>query len=484
METAELLRSARRYWRVPVVALLGALLAFGGSYLLSPSYVSKTKLLVRGRSTTVLSSQGKDLSSQPGVVDSNLAKALGDTQGALVGSRVVAEMVVKDLKLDTPRPKPHGIVKKVRAKFKTVYKVTRAWVTYGRYEEPPRHKAAVDAVFNSLSAAPLKDSYVLELSASSDDPRLSAAMADSGADALVKVSTDRFRQEATRYRDFLSKEVARAQTAVDQAHDAVENYKRDHNITDADLSVQLSTTSKEDLQNQLRDTSIKLDAARAQLGSIEASLAATAPTSSSQNSVQTGRSETNVDNTTPNPVYQQLLLAKQTAESDVASLDAQHAAILRALSPDGSSDLTAEQTQLQKLQLAVDSAESNYKDVNGKYADAVIQASDSPVEVTRVDTANVPTYPVSPVRYLYLLMGLLCGALAGAGLTYLTGGRRVIDLRHPSEDPYDEPTAQMPAVVTAPVAVTAPAEPMTGSVPGSVPLTNPYGPNGQGSSTP
>ena len=47
----------------------------------------------------------------------------------------------------------------------------------------------------------------------------------------------------------------------------------------------------------------------------------------------------------------------------------------------------------------------------------------SPIDLNRVGDADLPTYPTSPKRYLYLLLGLLIGALAGGGLTYLARRR-------------------------------------------------------------
>jgi len=38
----------RRYWRVALVAVLGALIAFGGSFMNEPTYASSTRLLSAG----------------------------------------------------------------------------------------------------------------------------------------------------------------------------------------------------------------------------------------------------------------------------------------------------------------------------------------------------------------------------------------------------------------------------------------------------
>src|SRR5438128_12179736 len=85
---------------IMLVAVLAMGLAYAGSYLFSPSYSATTKVLVRAREARFLTSSGQDLSRQPGVIDSSLAKSLGQTNAGLVTGRDVAERVVRDLGLD------------------------------------------------------------------------------------------------------------------------------------------------------------------------------------------------------------------------------------------------------------------------------------------------------------------------------------------------------------------------------------------------
>jgi len=153
----------REYWRVGVVAVMAALIAFIGSFALSATYQATTRVLIRGRDTTLLDGNGASLASQQGVVDSQLATALSDTQAALVSNRAVATRVVDDLHLDQPRAKPGGPGAKVRRGFTSVYKHLRAFVTHGFYKEPDRRTAAIDAVQKGLTAAQGHNGFALEL---------------------------------------------------------------------------------------------------------------------------------------------------------------------------------------------------------------------------------------------------------------------------------------------------------------------------------
>ena len=81
----------RKHWRlIVIVAVLASSIAFGASYLFTPSYAATTQILVRAREARFLTSTGQDLSRQPGVVDSNLAKALAQTNAGLVSSRLMS----------------------------------------------------------------------------------------------------------------------------------------------------------------------------------------------------------------------------------------------------------------------------------------------------------------------------------------------------------------------------------------------------------
>jgi len=218
------LEAIRRNFRLIVIVAIGAMIvAYAGSYLFGTVYSATTTILVRAREARFLTSTGQDLSTQPGVIDSSLAKALSQTNSGLIKSREVAERVVNELKLDTPRPESGSIFNAALSSLKRAFNVARALIAHGFYAEPSsRYEGAVASTQGQLSATPIKDSYLIEVKASAGEAKLAAAMADAASDALLDVSKTRFQQDARTYRDFLKERVDTARAEVDAAERVIQ----------------------------------------------------------------------------------------------------------------------------------------------------------------------------------------------------------------------------------------------------------------------
>lgn len=457
MTTADIRTIVRNYWRVPLAGLLAAMVAFGGSYLMSTQYASATRLLIRGRDATFLTNTGQDLSKQPGVVDSSLATALSDTQSALLDSRTVASMVVADLHLDRPKPVPSGPLHKIKDLINKV----KSYAVHGMYVVPDPHNAAVDTVFGGLDAKQLKTSYVIELDASAADPTLAQAIANSAANALVTVSRRRFQDEAAAYRDFLKAQLDQASANQDAASKAITDFERAHNIVSSSSDPTLAASSQASLRQQLTSADADLAAARARLTSLQSSLASIQATDSNVTNVTTGRSSTAISSTGPDAAYQNLLEATKEGQANIAALSARRDSIATALSPVAAgSGSDAKVVGLDALNARLSNATDQYKTLSGEYSTAVVNANSATVDVTRLDQANLPSYPFRPVRVLYLMLGLFFGAIVGFFLSYF----KVNKHRRPLLDPDGHMVVRRPGQGLIP----QPAGPASMAVPHAV----------------
>ncbi len=466
MNTRDVFSRAKPYWRVYVVAILGGLIAYLGSYAISPTYTSTTRVLLRGRETTLLSSTGQNLSGQPGVIDSTLATALGETQSAVVSSTAVSEAVVDKLHLDAPKATDDGVVSKIKGGVAGTIKRTKAYLTHGFYAEPSTRDAAVTEVQGGLTATPLKDSYVLELTGSADTAQGAADVTNTAADVLVAMSAARYQDEANRNRDFLGEQVKRTETEVNDAAAAKRNYEEQNGVTSVQSSLDDSSASRTKVEDDLRAAGVDLSGLQAQLDTVNAQLAATSPTIDGASKIVTGRSDTSIVTTQQNATYESLQVDKNRLEGAIAGAKARQQTLQGVLAGDPNSALSAQAAGVEQLDQRLTAAQKTYQDVNTQYQNAVLTAQHNNIEITRIDTAQVPTFPVSPVRYNYLFLGLLCGALAGAGLTWLRHRGEAVDAegaepsvaggsdrRSYDPDPYTDPTQQETLDITTPVTV-------------------------------
>ncbi len=105
-------------------------------------------------------------------------------------------------------------------------------------------------------------------------------------------------------------------------------------------------------------------------------------------------------------------------------MSAQRAAIVSTLSTTTASakPLTAAQTELSQLVLSSSVAAQNFSTLSGQYQQALLGSGQNTVETMHIDKAAPPVLPTSPIRYLYLLVGLVLGAL----LSFLIVHARVL----------------------------------------------------------
>lgn len=406
-----------RHWRlIAVVAIVAGLVAFGVSYLFSPRYTATTHLLVRANEARFLTTNGQDLQQQAGVIDGSLVKSLDQTYSSMLTSRTLSEQVVNQLHLDQ-RKGDTSLLGQARASVKKVYNVTKAILIHGFYAEPTPHEGAVTTVQESITAQPIQDSYMLEVSASADDPRLAAAIANAAVDEVSAEIQARDKSEANTYRDFLLTQVDKAASQVADANAAIQNYKQTNNLTDIQQQLSLNAESNQSVVDQLRKADVDLAAARAKASALSGSLNALSPTDSTTSTVTTGRSTTTLTNSGTNTIYANLRTELADAQAQIASLQAQHDALTDLLNTK-SSALPAQQAELNNLQLKLDTANGAYTAIRHAYEAAQVNSADTPIEVTRVDTAAPPLYPDRPLRYLFLLVGILLGAIAGALLAW------------------------------------------------------------------
>ncbi|WP_089155523.1 GNVR domain-containing protein [Micromonospora sp. NBS 11-29] len=436
-----MLRAARPYWRIPAFALLTAALAFAGSFLFPPTYASTTRLLIHGADVRFLSASGQDTAVQRSLIDS---KTLTETYAGMATSRSAAIAVVDELHLDRPDT-GHGPVHALKSVVAWTYRCGRAFVTHGYCAKVPRRERAIQRVQEGVSAAQLgmtsgdaagrPGAFILELSGSGETGEQARDVTDALADHLVRMSGQHAEAAAAAYVSALEKQVEAAGADVRSRSAAVERFEDSRGISAADEQQVLDIQAYSSLRGDLRGAEAELADSRAQLASIDAVLGATDADATSKQRISTGRSDTTVQTTEGNPVFSALQSQRNTLVSRIAGLRARVSRLNQQIRDTSPTTLNADQSELAGLLKDLDLAREQQAQLTGQVQQARTQLATDASELTRLDTAGVPSYPVAPKRYLYLALGLLLGGLAGAGLTWSAARRE------PAGEPDEPPPA-------------------------------------------
>lgn len=421
-----------QYWRIIAVATIGGLLAFMGSFLVDERYESSTRLLIHGRDATFLSSTGQDLTAQPGVIDSSLATSLASTYAGIATGRTVATTVVDENNLDEQEPRS-GFVATVAKGLAWTYRCGRAFITSGFCAPVDEYEKAVLEIQEGTSVEPLganaggtaglSGSYVLEIRASGSTPERAQLITDAVADELVAASRTRFTVDSTDSIESLQTLVAEAEETLAQRSRRLARFANENGIVSADGNGSLSAATNEQLELELISARAEEADLRARLTSIASSLRAIPAQETERQTIDTGRSRTEVNTSGSSNVYNELLVQQRQLQSELDGEAARVDQLTRALQGRPVIEDNAVAAELAARQAAVERAERTLTDLSDQLRALQITAAQGPADLTRLDEASLPTYPAEPKRYLYLALGLLIGAVAGGLLTALAARR-------------------------------------------------------------
>ncbi|HEY5822515.1 MAG TPA: Wzz/FepE/Etk N-terminal domain-containing protein [Propionibacteriaceae bacterium] len=420
----------RRYWRIPLVALLAGALAFAASFVVGSTYESSTRLLVHGRDATFLTSTGQDLSAQPGVVDSSLSQALLSTYAGIATSRSVATDIVGELSLDT-QPASTSVYAPLTQAAAWAYRCGRAFLTSGFCAKVDPLEKAILEVQEGITAQPTgtnsgadagqQASYVLEVTASGNSPEQAKAVTDALANELVSLSNDRFKRDADANVVALQKQVKIAQTEVQEATAQVSAYQTKHGISVGDAKQVLSAGTIETVRSDLLKARADLADTEAQLASIEGSLANIPRDERTKETIVTGRSTTETNTQGANSVYNDLLSKLNGLKAQEAGQSARVDRLQKQVDAAKPLAKNGPLAELAVLQQGADLASQDLRDLTTLLQKSRTNAAQGAVDLSRLDQASQPSYPSKPKRYIYLALGLLIGGLAGALLTARIG---------------------------------------------------------------
>jgi len=419
-------RPFRRHWRILVFGVIAAVLAFGASLLVAPTYASSTRLMVHGHSATFPTDTGQDLIGRPGVIDASLSQALLYTYAGLATSRTVATAVNDQLALDQ-LPGRTGRFASVTRAITKFFRCARAFVTSGFCAPVDARERAILTVQAGITAQPVATdggsisgqpgSYVLEVHASGASPEQAKTVTDAVADQLVLLSNDRFTSDANANVDKLRTQVEAAEVLVETRFKAMANFQTANDISAADARQALTAETLESVRADLIAAQADLEDTRAQVVSVQGSLAQVPKDQQEKQIITTGRSTTELNTAEANSVYNDLLVRLSNLKAREAGLLARVQRLQTQLAEATPLKNNGPLAQLTVLKQSSDLAALNLRNLTTTLQRAETTAAAGSEDLSRLDDAAQPTYPATPNRYIYLAFGLLVGALVGAWRT-------------------------------------------------------------------
>jgi uncharacterized protein involved in exopolysaccharide biosynthesis len=424
------------YWRVPVFALVGALVAFTVSFAFKSEYPSVSRMLIRTGETSYSSTDSAATLGDGiniGGIDITKQQTLGNTLVNLTLSESAAAEVVDRIGVEEINGGEEPSLGPV-SKFINFLKVG------GTGTAPSAEEAAIDKVQGSLEAVVLDESWIMEITAWDPDPELARQIADVTADVAVDQSSQRFKENSLRELEYLTGQIEAARAGVAQKAQAVADFKSANNIivdTSGDsLAGALSPSapsSLDQLNNQLVGLRAREQVIREQLFTTPRTVPVDVPAPDGST----------VRQQQPNPDYAATQKALESVQADIAVAEAQFNDLASRLGGGSAPSINEIQVQLSQLQSDLELSQESYKTLNDRYNAVAITVEKPRFDASRLGSATVATTPGRPLRYLFLLVGALVGALAGLLLTWFRSIREEDEelaedsQQHPDSRPTD-----------------------------------------------
>jgi uncharacterized protein involved in exopolysaccharide biosynthesis len=379
-----------RIWRILVghrrvliwLPIVATCVGLGLAFVLPEQYVSTALVLVRPAEELKFNpnADNKEILDYP-VGRSAPIDAPSKTYMEVIKSPAVAVKIVEALHLDVKVSKEgqtrfEAFKDELKDWIGATTRTLRNYVKYGRDIPTSAFDFAVENVEDRLGVSVRKDTYAFDISFRSSDPKKSAAVANMAAQIFIEHSSEAYRSEAARAREFIEKQLDESRKALDQARAAVLSFKS------SDATFDLTAEYKENLQ-YLEDLQDTLAKAGGKLAGMKRSFKQDSP--------------------------------------EVLAQEAENAALRQQIST-LQAQLVAypeKEARLSAMNLTQRLAEESYEFFRRRYEEASVKESAVVTEIRIVSPAEPALYPVNPIKILYGGLSFAMAAVAAIGWALL-----------------------------------------------------------------
>jgi uncharacterized protein involved in exopolysaccharide biosynthesis len=229
-----------RIWRILIgnklllilLPTIATCVGLGLTYILPEQYESTALVLVRPIEEIKFdpsSGYRKEIRDFPVNLSARI-DAPSKTFVEVIKSPAVAMKIVHALRLDIEKPKQYetvfgSIKNQVKNWFKSIALTVPNYLKYGRDISASPLDLAVAGIEKKLVVSVREDTYTFEITYRSSDPNEAAAVANMAAEIFLDDSSEAYRIESARARQFIETQVDESHKALEQARAATLAYK-------------------------------------------------------------------------------------------------------------------------------------------------------------------------------------------------------------------------------------------------------------------
>lgn len=278
----------RRYWEIVLrykgliisLVLCASLGALAATYMLTEPYTASSLVLIRPQETRRVTDppagmKEKEVLGFPLV--GTEANVFNRSYAGIIQSRGIAKKIVDDLGLDKlSNPKESNLVKRawkfVKDQAKFCIYVGWTLMKHGRFERPDPYENLIDNVKYSLSAEPIRDTYLIQIDATSDDPDFAALLANSATDAFIDYWGEAYYNSTEEDLGILEGQAEANEAELNALMTTVEAYKEKEGILNLEVQILEKISSMSHFEMKVRQVEADISEVIHEIETIEREL--------------------------------------------------------------------------------------------------------------------------------------------------------------------------------------------------------------------
>lgn len=409
---------AQQRWIIVVFVLSAAMISLALTYIAAEKYESYTAISYRTQEVTRFKAYQNEAMGSP--APQAPFKVVGQTLQEVLKSDAILRNVVTELRLHEKPPRQYA-----GPWYQVWYEMTRDWakeyggyawmvLKYGRILEEDQIGSAIDELRSNFKIVN-RDSYIFHLRVRDRNPERAAKITDHMGKVLATWLLDLDREPSRARIEQLRALLQEKHELMSQRRKEIESLLAASHLASVQLEAERLTENRSTLQLDESRLASEIARARMRLSEVESKLLV----------------KQRILNMSPTPIdavehiqpedFKKLASQRVFDDMDLKSLVSKRQAIQNSIDAITArlGNLPKIQNRLDTLKVDLASIERDYTLLNDSYQEAILRASSVVSEVRVLHPAVVPTFPVAPNKFYYVLLASGLGVLFATGLIYL-----------------------------------------------------------------